>query len=343
MNVFKRFRPGYELVTEHFEWRVQVPFLQTSDRNGKQIESLLFACHEDPDSRWRLRLTDQKTKLSIHMWRCNSEGQNVIITDRILVKISILGGDKKKVLRQLTTTKPNSQMLKVFFYKDEVKLINSECRQDDGSYTFRCRILCHVKMENIASADVPSGLSMDCSDGLATDFEELFDTMQMSDVIFNFGDRQFPAHKLILAARSEVFAAMFQHPTTESLTNRIRIQDVEPEVFHELLRFIYTGRVSLEEKMDCFVARLFLAADKYLLDELKNQCENCLLQHMSPDNSAFLLLHVDLTNPSKYLNGAAKFFRRYPSQVMATDGWQRMKQENPASLLNILECVYRYK
>jgi hypothetical protein len=43
------------------------------------------------------------------------------------------------------------------------------------------------------------------------------------------------------------------------------------------------------------------------------------------------------------LNGAAKFFRRSPSQVMATDEWQRMKQENPASLLNILECVYRYK
>ena len=343
MNVFKRFRPGYELVTEHFEWSVQVPFLQTSDRNGKQIESLLFACHEDPDSRWRLRLTDQKTKLSIHMWRCNSEGQNVIITDPILVKISILGGDKKKVLRQLTTTKPNSQMLKVFFYKDEVKLINSECRQDDGSYyTFRCRILCHVKMETIASADVPSGLAMDCRDGLITHMEKLFDTMQMSDVIFNFGDRQFPAHKLILAARSEVFAAMFQDPAKENSTNQITIEDVEPEVFHELLRFVYTGRVSLE-KMESLAAGLFIAADKYLLDDLKLECEIYLLHNMSPDNCAVLLLHGELTNPTEHLNEAAKFFRHYPSQVMATDGWKRMKKENPASLFNILEFVYRYK
>jgi speckle-type POZ protein len=183
---------------------------------------------------------------------------------------------------------------------------------------------------------------MNCSNGLITHMETLFDTMQLSDVVFNIEDRQFSAHKNILVARSEVFAAMFQHPTKESLTNQITIEDVEPEVFQELLRFIYTGRVLLD-KMETLASGLFIAADKYLLDELKRKCENYLLYHMSPDNCVLFLLHGDLNNPSKYLNGAAKFFRHYTIEVMATNGWKMMKEENPASLFDILEFVYRYK
>jgi hypothetical protein len=42
---------------------------------------------------------------------------------------------------------------------------------------------------------------------------------------------------------SKYFAAMFQHPTKEQSTDQIKIEDIEPQVFQELLRFIYTGRV----------------------------------------------------------------------------------------------------
>jgi hypothetical protein len=42
------------------------------------------------------------------------------------------------------------------------------------------------------------------------------------------------------------------------------------------------------------------------------------------------------------LKKAAKFFRRNPSQVMATDGWKKMKQENAAVLFDIFEFVYRH-
>ena len=37
---------------------------------------------------------------------------------------------------------------------------------------------------------------------------------------------------------------MFQHETLENLSHQVKIQDMEPEVFQEMLRFIYTGRMS---------------------------------------------------------------------------------------------------
>jgi hypothetical protein len=49
--------------------------------------------------------------------------------------------------------------------------------------------------------------------------------------------------------------------------------------------------------METMAAGLFIAADKYLLDELKMKCENYLLYHMSPENCAVLLLHGHLRNP----------------------------------------------
>jgi speckle-type POZ protein len=115
-----------------------------------------------------------------------------------------------------------------------------------------------------------------------------------------------------LVTRSKYFAAMFQHPTKEQSTDQIKIEDIEPQVFQELLRFIYTGRVPLD-KLETMAAGLFIAfaAENYLIDELKMKCENYLLLHMTPDNCVILLLHGDLNNPAEYMKKAAKFFRRY--------------------------------
>ena len=178
----------------------------------------------------------------------------------------------------------------------------------------------------------------------AEKLQGLFDDMKFSDVIFNIRGREFPAHKIILAARSEVFAAMFQHPTTENLTNKIKIEDIEPDVFHELLRFIYTGRIN-STTMETMAAGLLIAADKYFLIDLKNECENYLVRQMSPENCVELILHVDLLNPAehlkKVLKEAAKYFRRLQSEVMATAKWETMEEENPRLLLKIQKILLR--
>jgi speckle-type POZ protein len=137
---------------------------------------------------------------------------------------------------------------------------------------------------------------------------------------------------------------MFKHPTKENLTNQIKIDDIKPEVFQELLHFIYTGRVSTVA-METMAVGLFIAADKYLLNGLKNECENYLLHDMSPDNCIELLLNSNLLNSisEDLKKEAAKSFRRFPLQVMATSQWQTLEKENPAALVNISKIVFSYK
>ena len=100
----------------------------------------------------------------------------------------------------------------------------------------------------------------------------------------------------------------------EQSTNQIKIEDIQPEVFQDMLRFIYTGRVSTAT-METMAAGLFIAADKYSPNELKNECENYLIHDMSPDNCIELLLNSNLMNSAEKLKkeAAKSFLSAFPS------------------------------
>jgi speckle-type POZ protein len=339
-NDFKWFRPGHKLVELNFMWKVKVPFLHTTGKDEEQIQSGIFPSEETLDSNWKLLLYDRDKEMSLCTWHYNSRENIDIIPEEVLVKISILSGKGRKVFQKMMASEPKDEYVEFLLIKEDI--IKSQCQHANGSLTFCCKIFSHIKKEPALPADLP-GLAMDCSIRLSTQFQKLYDEMKFSDVIFKVRGHEFPAHKIVLTARSEVLDAMFQHPTKENLTNQIEIEDVEPIVFQELLRFIYTGRLSTVS-METFAVGLLIAADKYLLDDLKVKCENYLVREMSPDNCIELLLHGDLLNPAEFLkksiNEAAKFFRRLPSEVIATKRWEQMEELDPWLLLKIQKILF---
>ena len=87
-------------------------------------------------------------------------------------------------------------------------------------------------------------------DNLSSDLGKLLEEGLFSDIKLVSGDHQFPVHKAILASRSPVFAGMFRHiEMEENKQGVVQIQDLEPEVLKEMLKFIYTGKVSQLETM----------------------------------------------------------------------------------------------
>ena len=58
-----------------------------------------------------------------------------------------------------------------------------------------------------------------------------------ADVTILCQGQQFPSHKLILAARSDVFSAMFQHDDTkEAQTKQVHLEDTDPETVKTFLQ-----------------------------------------------------------------------------------------------------------
>lgn len=65
---------------------------------------------------------------------------------------------------------------------------------------------------------------------------------------------------------------------TKKIQNKMDIKDIDPEVFREMLRFIYTGQAPDADK---FPMDLLVAADKYALERLKAMREKVIYSNLS--------------------------------------------------------------
>ena len=98
---------------------------------------------------------------------------------------------------------------------------------------------------------------------LADNFGKLLNSMTSTDVVIEVRGHSFEAHKFILTTRSSKFLALLQNLPSEKKASPLKIHDIEPKVFSEVLRFIYTDKIN---KLDEFAPQLLAAADTYKLD-----------------------------------------------------------------------------
>ena len=146
----------------------------------------------------------------------------------------------------------------------------------------------------------------------------LLDDQKLTDVVLVVGGKEFRAHKAILAARSRVFAAMFEHNMKEKRLNKVDITDVTDQVLCEMLRFIYTGRV---QNLVTMADTLLAAADKYDLERLKVMCEEALCGNLTVENAASVLILADLHNAEQLKAQTIDYINTHASEVTDTPSW----------------------
>lgn len=100
---------------------------------------------------------------------------------------------------------------------------------------------------------------------LVDDLSGLLQSGQSADVVLRCEEEEFKAHKLILATRSPVFAAMFDNDMKEKEKSCVEIVDMDKDVLREVLQYIYTDESS---NLDNMTGGLLAAADKVSLTYL---------------------------------------------------------------------------
>lgn len=166
----------------------------------------------------------------------------------------------------------------------------------------------------------------DCT--LTTDLSNLLRDQTFSDVKFDVHGEEFAAHKAIMAARSEVFSAMFATHSNfaEAQNGSVKIVDVEKDVFREMLNFIYTGKV---ENLNQMADELLAAADKYALTRLKVMCEEALCSNLTTENVASVLMLADMHTATQLKELSIRFCNLNAKEVMETQGWKNMEETQP--------------
>ncbi|XP_065208020.1 protein roadkill-like [Planococcus citri] len=163
---------------------------------------------------------------------------------------------------------------------------------------------------------------------LLKDLERSFDVMSSvsGDVTLLSNDgKTFKAHRIILSARSSVFAARISHDITENLPRKVKIEDCNGEVLGDMLRYIYTGK---PEKLNLLAGDLLSAADKYNLRGLKVMCEETLLSTLSVNNAVEMLRLSDSCKADLLKSEVINFImlEENVSKVMATSQWDYLKE-----------------
>ncbi len=95
--------------------------------------------------------------------------------------------------------------------------------------------------------------------------------------------KKFYGHKIVLAARSPVFAAMLFSKFAESSMREIELPDIKPNIFLSLLTNMYTDRCDATALDATQALEVLLAAKRYQIEGLckvrrttRSVCIDCI-------------------------------------------------------------------
>ncbi|XP_057649837.1 speckle-type POZ protein-like [Chionomys nivalis] len=195
----------------------------------------------------------------------------------------------------------------------------------DDKLTLCCEVSVVQDCISISEQNMQPGIDVPkCT--LVDDLGKLWENSRFTDCCVVVAGQEFQAHKAILAARSPVFRAMFEHDTEESRKNRIEIHDLKPEVFKAMMDFIYTGK---EPDLHSMADAVLAAADKYGLERLKGMCESALCRELSVENAAHTLFLADLHSSVQLKSRAMDFITAHASEVFQTSSWKTVVDSYP--------------
>lgn len=182
---------------------------------------------------------------------------------------------------------------------------------------------------------------------LTHDLAMLLETKDGADVFFDVQGQVFPAHTIVLAMRSPVFKAQFHGPMSKQKhggQSHVTVEDIEPEVFKALLRFLYTDSTRLDMKgltrdeRKEFTMHLLVAADRYDIEKLKFDCETFLCKSLEVANAATMLLLADQHNCIMLKDACIEFISCPDNRmhVVASEAYSLIKE----SCADVLEELF---
>lgn len=174
----------------------------------------------------------------------------------------------------------------------------------------------------------------------AENFMMLLENEMFSDVRLALGEYEFPAHKAILAASSPVFLAEFEKDYNKN-RSIIEMKDIiSPEVFKEVLQFLYTGKVENIEKL---AKEILPVANDCQIKQLQVMCEDALYQTLNDDNAVDYFSLADKYNAKDLKSQAFNYITANAPNVVNTPGFKSMEASDPHPILKIFRALMENK
>lgn len=159
--------------------------------------------------------------------------------------------------------------------------------------TFHGRFIIDVEFLDLKVAATPGGealsvwpnegaISAQARGGALKCLHRMLEEAIHTDVTIHTSTGSIGAHCAVLAARSPVFESMFMHGLLDTESSSVNMEDISLDACKALLSYIY-GNIKFEDFQLHRVA-LLQASDKYNIRDLKDACEESLLEDIDAKN-----------------------------------------------------------
>ncbi|KQJ96778.1 BTB/POZ and MATH domain-containing protein 2 [Brachypodium distachyon] len=259
------------------------------------------------------------------------------------VRFGLVDLARKPVPSQTLTTELHSFTANGFGFADfmERKELDMSEHLVNDCFTIRCDVIIY---KEVRTEDRSSPLVMVPPSDLHVHFGDLLATKDGADVTFQVAGEMITAHRCVLAARSPVFKAQFFGSMKEGAKSHcIQIEDMMPEVFKNLMHFIYTDSLPemKEQEEAVMVQHMLEAADRYDMQRLKLICEDKLCTLINVSTAATTLALAE-QHSCDVLKQACMDFLKCPvalDAVMETDGFDHLSKICPAVLKELMSKI----
>ncbi|XP_014810651.1 PREDICTED: kelch-like protein 4 isoform X2 [Calidris pugnax] len=161
--------------------------------------------------------------------------------------------------------------------------------------------------------------------------ENYLQQKQLCDVLLIVGDQKIPAHRLVLSAVSDYFAAMFTNDVREAKQEEIKMEGVDPDALKALVRYAYTGILELKEDT---IESLLAAACLLQLSQVIEVCCNFLMKQLHPSNCLGIRSFGDAQGCTELLKVAHTYTMEHFTEVIKNQEFLLLPANEIAKLLS---------
>lgn len=167
--------------------------------------------------------------------------------------------------------------------------------------------------------------------------KEGFNSGELCDITLIVGDKKIHAHKVVLSSVSPYFKAMFTCGMSEANKDVVTIKDVDEEIFHQLIEYIYTHRVLIQ--LDN-VQSLLQCANILQLDSVVTACCNFIYSHLNISNCLSVRNFLEANGCSKVVCKVDAFIKLHYVEIIKSPefldiSFSHFKQLLSGSNLNV--------
>ncbi|XP_038721562.1 BTB/POZ domain-containing protein At3g56230 isoform X1 [Tripterygium wilfordii] len=174
-------------------------------------------------------------------------------------------------------------------------------------------------------------------------FISLFRQQILTDIKLKPGNDEppIPAHRALLASRSEIFKNMLDSDDAckTPASDTISFQELSHEELECLLEFLYCGSLTTE-KIERHVYSLAIAADKYEIPYLLKFCERRMLTSLDSSNALDVLEVSDVCSNTTLKESALSFIVKNMEDVVFSHKYDAFASKNPHLGLEITRAYF---